>query len=162
SLRLAFIAVTGEHQDIRAAAAKWCAGRSLPGDAGEALAQHLARWLLISPAAPRIRHLRECLPLLWPRHDLPLSPEVIEQRMAHPAVEVAAAGIGMLAVSGVDAGSLSDTLWQQLLNSPEPEIQAAALGLLGRLGDEKLAERAFLIVAMATALTPEVRRAARP
>jgi hypothetical protein len=162
SLRLAFIAVTSEHQDIQTAAAKWCAERPLPGDAGEVLAKHLASWLLTSPAVSRIRHLRGCLPYLWPRHDLPLSPEIIEPLMGHRAVAVAAAGVAMLAQSGTDAGSLSDTLWQQLLNSPEPEIQAAALGLLGRLSDEKLAERAFLIVAMATAPASAVRRAARP
>jgi cellulose synthase operon protein C len=162
SPRLAFIAVTSEHQDIQAAAAKWCAERPLPGDAGEALARHLADWLLTAPAAPRIRHLRVCLPHLWPRHDLPLSPETIERLMAHPAVTVAAAGIGMLALSGADAASLPDTVWQKLLNSPEPEIQAAALQLLGRLSDETLAERAFLIVSMATAPASEVRRAARP
>jgi hypothetical protein len=162
SPRLAFIAVTSEHQDVGAAAERWCAERPLQGDAGGVLADHLASWLLASPAAPRIRHMRGCLPLLWPRHDLPLSPEIIGRLMAHPSVAVAAAGIGMLALSGADAASLSDTVWQQLLNSPEPEIQAAALELLGRLSDEELAERAFLIVAMATAPASEVRRAARP
>jgi hypothetical protein len=162
SPRLAFIAVTGEHPDSQAAAGRWCAERPLPGDAGEALATHLANWLLTAPAAPRIRHLRECLPLLWPRQDLPLSPESIERLMAHPAVAVAATGVSMLALSGADAASLPDTVWQQLLNSPEPEIQAAALGLLGGLSDEKLSERAFLIVSMATAPASAVRWAARP
>jgi cellulose synthase operon protein C len=162
SARLAFIAVTSEHQDVQTAAAQWCAERPLPGDAGGVLAKHLADWLLTSPAASRIHHLRACLPHLWPGHDLPLSPEIIEQLMAHPAVAVAAAGVSILALSGADASSFSDTLWQKLLNSPEPEIQAAALALLGRLSDEKLSERAFLIVAMATASAPEVRRAARP
>jgi cellulose synthase operon protein C len=162
SPRLAFIAVTSEHGDVQTAAAKWCAERALPADAGGVLAKQLAAWLLTSPAESRIRHLRACLPYLWPGHDLPLSPEIIERLMAHPAVAVAAAGVAMLALSGADASSLSDTLWQKLLNSPEPEIQAAALGLLGRLSDEKLSERAFLIAAMATASASEVRRAARP
>jgi hypothetical protein len=162
SPRLAFIAVTSGHHDIQAAAAKWCAERPLPGDAGEALAGHLADWLLTAPAAHRIRYLRVCLPHLWPRHDLPLPRESIERLMAHPAPAVAAAGIGMLALSGADAASLPDTVWQQLLNSPEPEIQAAALLLLSRLSDETLAERAFLIVSMAAAPASEVRRAARP
>jgi hypothetical protein len=162
SPRLAFIAVTSDHKDIQAAAAKWCASKPLPADAGAALAKNLASWLLTAPAASRIGHLRSCLPHLWPQRDLPLPPETIERLMAHPSVAVAATGIDMLALSGADAASLPDMVWQRLLNSPEPEIQAAALGLLKGLSDEKLAERAFLIVSMATASASEVRRAARP
>lgn len=162
SLRLAFIAVTSAHADIQAAARRWCAERALPADAGEALAQHLAHWLLDQPDAARIGQTRQCLPLLWRGHDLPLSPEIIARLMGHAEPAVVAAGIDMLALSGVDAGALPDALWQRLLNSPEPDIQAAALGLLGRLSDEQLAERAFLIVSMASAPSSAIRQAARP
>ena len=68
----------------------------------------------------------------------------------------------MLTLSGVDAGALPDALWQQLLSSPGPEIQAAALGLLNRLTGEQLAERVFLVLSFASAPSAEVRRAARP
>ncbi len=78
------------------------------------------------------------------------------------APEVAAAGVDILMLSGVDAGALPDALWQQLLSSPAPEVQAAALGLLNRLTDEQLAERVFLVLSFASAPAAEVRRAARP
>ena len=162
SPRLAFIAVTSTHEDVQAAAVRWCTERALPAEQGQALARQVAHWLLDTPDAARITQLRRCLPLLWRGHNLPLPPEIIARLMGHAAPAVVATGIDMLALSGVDAGALPDALWQQLLNSPEPEIQAAALGLLGRLGDEQLAERAFLIVSMASTPSPAVRQAVRP
>jgi hypothetical protein len=162
SPRLGFIAVTSAHEDVQAAALRWCAERTLPAEDGQALAQQVAHWLLDNPDAARITQLRRCLPLLWRGHNLPLPPEMIARLMGHAGPAVVATGIDMLALSGVDAAALPDALWQQLLNSPEPEIQAAALGLLGRLGDEQLAERAFLIVSMASAPSPAVRQAVRP
>ena len=168
SARLAFIAVTSVHEDVRAAALRWCAERALDRDSAALLTREIASWLTALPASPgdgersRIRHLRQCLPYLWPGHDMPLPAGDIARLLAHASPEVAAAGIDLLTLSGVDAGALPDALWQQLLNSPAPEIQAAALGLLNRLTGEQLAERVFLVLSFAAAPSAEVRRAARP
>ncbi len=114
SPRLAFIAVTSAHEDVQAAAVRWCAERALPAEQGQALAQQVAHWLLDTPDAARITQLRRCMPLLWRGHNLPLPPEIIARLMGHAAPAVVATGIDMLALSGVDAGALPDALWQQL------------------------------------------------
>jgi cellulose synthase operon protein C len=168
SAPLAFIAVTSAHEDVRAAALSWCAGRALRGDAAAVLANKIASWLAAAPASvddgerSRVRHLRQCLRLLWSGHNMPLPASDIARILVHASPEVTAAGIDLLTLSGVDAGALPNALWQQLLNSPAPEIQAAALGLLNRLSDEQLAERVFLVLSFASAPSAEVRRAARP
>jgi hypothetical protein len=161
-LRLAFIAVTSPHADVQAAAKKWCAGRPLPREIAEALAPQLAAWLFEGPDTGRVRHLRVCLPPLWPAHDLPLAPETIARLMAHDSAEVRATGVAMLAVSNVDAGALPEGMWQTLLGSETPEIQAAGLHLLARLTDEQLGDRAPLVASLATAASSEVRSAVRP
>lgn len=161
-LRLSFIAATSPHADVQTPVLKWAADRPMPRETAETLAPQFAAWLLADAGAERVKHLRACLPLLWPAHDLPLEPETIGQLMAYGSAEVRAAGVAMLAVSNVDVGQLPDTLWQQLLNSDAPEIQAEGLRLLGRLNDEQLAERALLLAPMAAAPTSEVRRAVRP
>lgn len=162
SLRLAFVATTSAHDDVRVAALKWCTERRLQRKAGEVLAPQLAAWLLSAPDAARVRHLRACLPHLWPKHDLPLPTDVIARLMAHTMHEVRATGIEMLAYSPVDASALPEALWQQLFNSEAPEIVAAGLRLLARLNDAQLSERMALVVSLATAPTSEVRQAARP
>jgi cellulose synthase operon protein C len=162
SPRIAFIAVTSSHEDVCAAALKWCSERRLSRKAGESLAPQLANWLLTAPDSPRIRHLRTCLPHLWPKHDLPLPTDVIARLMAHIAHEVRATGIEMLAYSPVDANALPEALWRQLFSSEAPEIVAAGLRLLARLNDEQLSERAAFVVSLVTAPTSEVRKAARP
>ncbi len=161
-LRLAFVAATSPYADVQAAARKWCSGHPLPREIAEALAPQLAAWLIERPDAGRVRHLRACLPLLWPAHDLPLAPETIGQLMAHDDAEIRATGIGMLAVSSVDVGVLPEGMWQTLLGSDAPEIQAAGLRLLARLSDEQLADRAPLVAALAIAASSEVRGAVRP
>jgi hypothetical protein len=165
--RLGFIALTSAYEDVRQAAARW-AHRGIGSENGVALAQSVADWLLGLPEnltedyPPRLRHLRACLATLWPKGDLPLAPEMVARLMAHPASQVAAVGIDAFGLCGADAAALPENLWQQLLTAPQPEIQAAALGLLNRLNDEQLAERTFLVLALATSESEEVRRAGRP
>ena len=168
SVRLGVAVITNAYDDVMTAAGAWCAERKPSAELGAELARSVAEWLLAlsgvldERTAGRVQHLRRSLALLWPAPELPLSLETIEQLLAHPSAQVAAAGVDALALAAADVLALPDALWQRLLTSPQAEIQAAALGLLNRLSDEQLAERAFLVMALAMAPSTEVRRAARP
>ena len=169
SPQLGFLAATSPHKEIQETALRWCAERALPEAAAQTLATDIADWLtdLSSPQFDEshiacLHHLRECLPHLWPRHDLPLEAERVGTLMACEITEIAAIGIALFSVSPADPGTLPDSTWNQILNSPAPEIQSAALGLLCRVSDEDLSERAPLIASLATAPSTDVRRAARP
>ena len=78
STLLAFIAVTSEYEDVRTAVLRWCAERRLDPGQSTLLAREIAGWLTALPASlsdaerSRIRHLRQCLPYLWPGHNMPL------------------------------------------------------------------------------------------
>jgi hypothetical protein len=168
SINLALIAVSSAYPDVREAGLRWSRERRLDPALSSSLALSVAQWLVNMPEelpegeAERVRQIRACFALLWPQHDMPLTPDVIAQLMAHASPEIVAFGTDALALSGVDAGALPDALWQRLLASPAPEVQAAGLSLLNRLSDEQLSERAFLVLSLATADSAEVRRAARP
>jgi hypothetical protein len=168
SITLALLAVSSAYEDVRAAGLRWSGERRPGPEIAYSLAHSVAEWLAVMPdplpegEAGRIRHIRACFALLWPGHDLPLTPDVIARLLAHPSPEVVAVGADALSLSGADAASLPEALWQQLLATPVPEVQAAGLGLLSRLSDEQLSERAFLVLSLATSPAAEVRRAARP
>jgi hypothetical protein len=99
---------------------------------------------------------------MWPSLNMPLTQEAITPLLNHPAAEVAATGVDMLVLSGVNPAELPDNIWAELLGSPAPEVQAATLGLLNQLDDEALSSRIFLVLSFATASAAEVREAARP
>ncbi len=168
SAALGFVVLTSPYGDVREAAYRWCGERRPSPEAAAHFAQEAAAWLAAQPATLDeeahgcVRHLRICLRLLWPSLDMPLAQEAIAPLLSHAAGEVAATGVDMLVLSGVDAALIPDHLWTQLLGSPAPEIQAAALGLLNQLSDEQLSERVFLVLSFATAPAAEVRQAARP
>ena len=168
SAELGFIVLTSAYGDVREAAYRWCGERRPGRDAGAYFAREAANWLAAQPATLDeeahgcVRHLRICLRLLWPSLDMPLAQDAIAPLLSHAAAEVAATGVDMLVLSGMNAAQIPDQLWAQLLGSPAPEIQAAALGLLNRLSDEQLSERVFLVLSFATAPFAEVRQAARP
>ena len=168
SAALGFAVLTSIYGDVREAAYRWCGERRPSRDAGAYFAREAATWLAALPAAldeeahGSVRHLRICLRLLWPSLDMPLAQDAIAPLLSHAAAEVAATGVDMLVLSGVDPARIPDHLWGQLLGSPAPEIQAAALGLLNQLSDEQLSERVFLVLSFATAPSAEVRQAARP
>ena len=167
-INLALLAVSSAFPDVREAALRWCWSRRVDASIAYSLALSVAEWLAVMPdplpesEADRIRHIRACFALIWPNHDMPLTPEIIARLMAHPSSEVVAFGVDALTRSAVDVAALPEALWQPLLASPDIEVQAAALGLLGRLSDDQLAERAFLVLSLATSPAGKVRRAARP
>lgn len=166
--RLGFIALTSAYEDVRQPAIRLWTKRGIGAEAGAALIGAVTDWLLSLPAAlgegeiARLDHLRACLAALWPQHDLPVAPETVARLMAHPASHVAAVGIDAFGLSGADAGALPEELLQRLLDAPQPEIQAAALGLLNRLNDEQLATRALLVLSLVTSESARIRQAVRP
>jgi cellulose synthase operon protein C len=169
SARLGLAVLTSDHDDVVTAAAGWPPRQPLDGAEATELARLAGQWLLaLPPVLPdertvlRVQRLRRWLAVLWPAPSLPLASETMELLLNHGSPQVAAAGVDALALSAADPRALPDALWQRLLASPAPEVQAAALGLLDRLGDEQLAERAFVVMTLAAAPASEVRCAARP
>jgi hypothetical protein len=168
SAALGLEAMTSPYADVREAAYRWCGERRLSREAAAYFASGAASWLAAQPATldeeafGRVRHLRVCLRLIWTSLNMPLAQEAIAPLLSHPAAEVAATGVDMLVLSGVNPAELPDSLWAELLGSPAPEVQAAALGLLNQLDDDALSARVFLVLSFATAASAEVREAARP
>lgn len=168
SVPLAFAMLTGIPDDIGEAALRWAHERRIEPRSATALVARLTDWLKARPAALEetdalaIRAFRRRMAVLWSARDLPLSGETVTALVAHPAPDVVAAGIDMLSLSRVDAGLVPDESWRLLLGSDSVEVQIAALGLFGRLGDEQLTAHAPLVLAFATAPSSPLRRAARP
>jgi hypothetical protein len=165
---LGFQLLTSPYDDVREAAYHWCGTRRPGREAAAYLAGAAVSWLAQQPptldeeAFGCVRHLRICIRLMWPSLDMPLTQDDIAPLLKHPMAEVAATGVDMLVLSGVNPADLPDGLWAELLDSPAPEVQAAALGLLNQLDDEALGTRVFLVLSFATASAAEVRAAARP
>jgi cellulose synthase operon protein C len=165
---LGFELMTSLYADVREAAYRWCGERRLSREQSAYFASEAASWLAAQPATldedafGRVRHLRICMRLMWPSLNMPLTQDAVTPLLHHPAAEVAATGVDMLVLSGVNPAELPDNIWAELLGSPAPEVQAAALGLLNQLDDEALSTRIFLVLSFATASAAEVREAARP
>lgn len=164
---LAFALLTSPEPEIAAAVAR-LAGRGVPTAVAAALASRLTAWLAAMPPAPDataravIGAMRAGLPALWPAHDLPLARESVTPLLRHPAPEVVAAGLDLLTRSGAEADGLPPDLWDALIGSESETIQAAALGLLARSDDARLAARAERVLALAAGPSPALRVAARP
>lgn len=168
SLPLAFATLTASTDDLTELVLFWARERPLGADVGAELAAAIATWLLAAPAIPdeptlaAIRTVRSRIRALWSSRNMPLGQDNVRQLMEHPAPAIAAAGIEILGLTGVDPATLSDETWRRLLGSESEEVQEAALALFGGLGQEALAKHAPLIVAFATAPSSRLRQAARP
>ncbi|MBB2961184.1 hypothetical protein [Methylobacterium sp. R2-1] len=165
---LAFALLTSPAADVAAAVIRLAGTRPLDRDGAAALGRRLVEWLRALPPVPdaaavaAIRAMRAGLAALWPSHGLPVSGEDAAGLMAHPAPEVAAAGIDLLARSDIDAASLPDDLWDRLVGAESEAVREAALGLLARLDAAGLERHAARVLAVASGPSPELRRAARP
>ncbi len=168
SLALAQAVLTAHHEDVAEPILRWALDRRLAAGLGEPLAQGITAWLLAQPAGldaagdSLIRAVRARLSALWSARDMVVAQEVVLRLMEHPSPAVAATGVDVLALTGVDPATLTDDVWRRLLGAPSPEVQEAALALFGRNSDETLTRHAPLVVAFATAPSTGLRQAARP
>ena len=165
---LAFALLTSPAADVAAAVIRLADTRTLDPASATALGRRLVEWLRALPPVPdaaavaAIRAMRAGLAALRPPHGLTVPGEAIAGLMAHPAPEVAAAGIDLLARSDIDAASLPDALWDGLVGAESEAVREAALGLLARLDTAGLARHAARVLAFASGPSPALRRAARP
>jgi hypothetical protein len=165
---LAFALLTSPAPEVEAALLPLARGRSLPAEVAGPLADRLVAWLRAMPpvldadAVASIRAMRAGLPLLWPGHDMPVAGHDVAALMAHPAPEMMAAGVALLALSGTDADGLPAERFYALIGSDSVDVRDAALGLLARLDDARLGRYADLIRAFACGPSPVLRKAARP
>ncbi|WP_249136394.1 hypothetical protein [Bradyrhizobium tropiciagri] len=102
------------------------------------------------------------LPELWPDHDCPLQPEVIESLTGHASPSVQAASIQLIAVTPTRPSDLPAAFWQAILRADAPEIRIASMRMLARLEDAALADHRDSIVLAATGAHAGLRAAARP
>jgi hypothetical protein len=80
----------------------------------------------------------------------------------HPAPGVRAAGLDLLAASGLPLDDLPHDFWTRGLNAPDAVLRAAAARLLGALSDEALARHADHVRAAVFDPDPAPRAAIRP
>lgn len=164
---LAFALLTSPAPDVAAAVAH-LAERGMPAAEATALGRRLMAWLRARPAilgeadTAAIRAMRAGLAALWPGHDMPLAADGLAPLIDHPAPEVAAAGLDLLSWSGAGAESLPPDLWDRLAGTDSEAVREAVLGLLARSDAARLAERAGLVLALASGPSPVLRAAARP
>ncbi|WP_264050980.1 hypothetical protein [Methylobacterium flocculans] len=165
---LAFALVTSPEPETTEAVARLARERRLPADVAGPLTLRLVEWLRAMPPAldptdsAAIRALRMALPVLWPDRDMPAAGADAAALMAHPAPEVAAAGIALLAQSSIGADDVPAERWDALIGSDSAEIREAVLGLMARLDDARLAGYANRILTLASGPGSALRRAARP
>ncbi|KQP40054.1 hypothetical protein ASF49_21350 [Methylobacterium sp. Leaf104] len=165
---LAFLLLTSPEPEVVEAVAVHARARPLPLASSAPLTDRLIAWLRAMPtdldadAAAAIRAMRAGIPLLWPDGDMPVSEADAAALVAHPVPEVAAAGIALLAQSGVDADGFPAERWDALIGSDSVDVREAALGLMARLEDAGLARHAERVRALAIGSSPPLRRAARP
>ena len=168
NVALAFALLTSAAPEVEAALLQLARERDLPAGVAGPLAERLVAWLRAMPpvldaeAAASVRAMRAGLPLLWPNHDMPVPGQDIAALMAHPAPEMMAAGVALLALSGTDADGLPAEQWYALIGSDSLDVRDAAIGLLSRLDDERLRRHADPILAFASGPSPVLRKAARP
>ncbi|MBM7851019.1 hypothetical protein JOD31_001244 [Methylopila capsulata] len=159
--------LTAGHDDLDEPVLRWAA-RGVSPKIAPALATRLVGWFealtptLDSETEALVRKVRARMAALWTSATMPLETGAAERLMAHSAPAVVAAGVDALALSGANPAAVTNDVWVRLLGSPSPDVQTAALGLFGRLGDDALAGHAELVVAFATAASSDLRRAARP
>ena len=168
TVALAFALLTSAAPEVEAALLPLARERGLPAGVAGPLAERLVAWLRAMPpvldeeAKAAIRAMRGSIPLLWPDHDMPVAGHDIGALMAHPAPEMIAAGVALLALSGTDADGLPAEQWYALIGSDSLDVRDAAIGLLSRLDDERLRRHADHILAFACGPSPVLRKAARP
>ncbi|SFK55764.1 hypothetical protein [Methylorubrum salsuginis] len=164
---LAFALLTSPEPGVAAAVVR-LADRGVPTAAATALGARLTAWLATMPPVPdataqaAIGAVRAGLAALRPAHDWPLAPDSVMPLLRHPAPEVVAAGLDLLTRSGTEADRLPPDLWDALIGSDSETVQAAALRLLARSDDARLAAQAARVLAVASGPSPALRVAARP
>lgn len=165
---LAVVALTSPHDHVQARTRHWLRDRAPSREQRARATEAFAAWLAQLPAElddtqrAGLAAATALLPQLWPEHDCPLQPELIESLTGHSSPEVQAASIQLIAVTPTRPGDLPAAFWQAILQAEAPAIRAASMSLLARLDDHALADHRDGIILAATGAHAGLRAAARP